>query len=114
MAHSLYLMIRDAPLLGDGNDSDSLRHQGRGRRVLNEFTDDESLSSGQSVFTAQSLNRAGLSIRPLSIWLCDSQQQIGHYKGQEGQLIRPLGRRAHSQGDWFSFLPIPTLLLIHL
>lgn len=58
--------------------------KGRGRRVLNEFTDDESLSSGQSVFTAQSLNRAGLSIRPLSIWLDDSQQQIGQYKGQGG------------------------------
>lgn len=86
------------PCFSDGNDSDSPRHQGRGRRVLNEFTDDESLSSGQSVFTAQSLNRAGFSIRPLSIWLGDSQQQIGQHKGQGGQLIRPLGQREHSQG----------------
>lgn len=66
--------------------------KGEDERVLNEFTDDESLSSGQSVFTAQSLNRAGLSIRPLSIWLGDSQQQIEQYKGQGGQMIRPLGR----------------------
>lgn len=51
--------------------------RGRGRRVLKQFTDDESLSSGQCVFTAQSLNSAGLSIRPLSIWLADSQRQIG-------------------------------------
>lgn len=95
VAHSLSsfcLLIRDGPSpLSDENDSDSPRRQRRGRRVLNEFTDDESLRSGQSVFTAQSLNRAGLSIRPRSIWLGDSQQQIGEYKGQGGQLIRPLG-----------------------
>ena len=82
--------------------------------MLNEFTDDESLSSGQSVFTAQSLNRASLSIRPLSIWLGDSQQQIGPYKGQGGQLIRPLGHTEHSQGGSLHFPPIPSPLLIHL
>lgn len=53
------------PPLNDGNDSDACRHQGREERVLNEFTDDESLSSGQSVFTAQSLNRAQASLLDL-------------------------------------------------
>lgn len=83
MCVSLSLMIRDTthtPIhhptppspLSDENGPESPRRQLRGRRVLNEFTDDESLRSGQSVFTAQSLNRAGLSIRPRSIWPGDS------------------------------------------
>lgn len=95
------------PLQSDGDDSDSPRRQGRGRRVLNEFTDDESPSSGQSVFTAQSLNRAGLSIRPRSIWLGDSQQQIRQYKGQGGQLIRPPGHRENSHGGVAQFSSQP-------
>lgn len=51
---------------GDGNDPRRRGAGGRGLLRMNGFTDGG--SSGQSVFTAQSLNRAGLSIRPLSIW----------------------------------------------
>lgn len=93
------LTVRDVPRFDDGHDSDTLRRQGRGQRVLNEFTHDESLSPGRFIFTAQSLNSTGLSIRPRSIWLGDSQLQTGQHKGQEGQLISPLGHEQHSQGE---------------
>lgn len=78
-------------------------------RRLNEFTDDE--SSPQCVFTAQSLKRVGLSIRPLFIWMLDSLQ----LKGQAGQLIKPAGRREgrpspglHS--GFYTFLNSQTIL----
>lgn len=53
------------PMLSDA--VPRFRCQRRGRRVLDEFTDDGSLTPGQSVFTAQSLNRTGLSISPVRI-----------------------------------------------
>lgn len=57
------------------------RHEGWGRPVLNQSADDESLSSGQRVFTAQSLNSAGLPIRPPSIWLEDQSAANRAVKG---------------------------------
>lgn len=57
------------------------RHEGWGRLLLNQPTDDESLSSGQRVFTAQSLNSAGLPIRPPSIWLEDQSAANRAVKG---------------------------------
>lgn len=84
-----YLMIRDGPAAAQWMIQTPSLVKSKERWVLNEFAHDESPSSGQPVFTAQSLNRAAsllVSYLSSSLTVNSNRPQSGH----QGLLITPL------------------------